>query len=123
LAELAKALSPGFSVADAEQPRLSFDANMLTVIFREWTEDQIELQFPACYAVRWQAVIKLKPEERGDEVLEITGSKWLADHRNYEAIAPQEPIRHFKLNFNAWGQLEVLAEDIILARRTSARGG
>ncbi len=116
MTESAKKLEPGFSVADAEQPRLIYDENDLKVVFRDWRENEIELCFPDCYAVRWQTAVMPGPGERNDEIYEILNSQWLATHRQENAIDPLEPQRHFKLNFNACGQLEVLAKDMALAR-------
>jgi len=56
----------------------------------------------------------LGPGERNDEVYEILNSQWLEAHRKENAIEPLELQRHFKLNFNACGQLEVLAADMVL---------
>jgi hypothetical protein len=107
-------------VADADFPRLVYDENELWVSFRDWRENEVEVRFPNCYAVRWQTAFLLLPGERDDEVFEIANSDWLALHREQEAVAPEESMRHFRLNFNAWGQLEVLAEDMMLLSRTPA---
>jgi len=53
MTETAKKLGSGFSVADADQPRLVYDENDLTVAFRDWRENEIKLCFPSCYAVLW----------------------------------------------------------------------
>ena len=120
MTETAVKLSAGFSVADADQPCLSLDDNELVVAFREWTEDEIELRFLECYAVRWQAVITRRNNLACDEVYEVRNSAWLALHRSEGAIEVGEPQRHFRLNFNAWGQLDVLAGRMELAQRKSA---
>ena len=114
MAERLKKLEPGFSVADADHPRLAYDENELSVVFVDWTDQEIELRFSSCYAVRWQGAAERLSGERGDAVYEIEGSAWLALHREQHAVEAQEPIRHFRLNFNACGQLDVLAEEMVL---------
>ena len=119
MAETAKLLQPGFSTADAEYPDLTLNDGVLRLEFREWTEQVIVVEFDDVCAVRWQEVGYLGPEDREDSVYEIIDSDWLEAHLKGGARDPEEGHRHFKLGFNAYGPLEVLATRMRLVSRES----
>ena len=110
--EKAIELKEGFSTADAEYPSISLKDGNLSVQFIDWQENPVNLSFKNTCAVKWQETFTLGPETRDDMSYEIENSAWIAEHRAQGARAPEEPLRHFKLCFNACGVLEVIASQI-----------
>jgi hypothetical protein len=109
MSESAKLLEPGFSTADAEYPDFALRDGVLRVEFQDWREQPILVEFLDVAGVRWQEHGSAGPEERDDSVYEIIDSKWLTALWDAGARGREEGHRHFKLRFNAYGPLEVLA--------------
>ena len=107
--ETAKLLNPGFSVADAEYPRFSLRDGVLKLAFVDWRERLVHVQFGNAAGVRWQELDSKGPEERDDSVYEILESFWLAEYLRAVARTFADGLRHFRLCFNAYGVLDVLA--------------
>ncbi len=60
--------------------------------------------------VRWQEIGSHGPNERDDSTYEIVDSEWVRLSLEDGGVRePSEVLRHFKLCFNAYGPLEVLA--------------
>ena len=115
ISESAKLLQPGFSTADAKYPDIALSNGVLRVVFTDWREKRIVVEFANVAGVRWQETESHGPEERNDSVYEIVGSDWLTELLVRGAREHQEGHRHFKLCFNAYGPLEVLATEMRLA--------
>lgn len=109
MTESAKLLDPGFSTADAEYPDFALRDSRLRVRFSDWRKQLVVVEFYDVAGVRWQEHEAIGPEERNDSVYEILNSHWLKDLLSARAREPAEGHRHFKLGFNAYGPLEVLA--------------
>ena len=103
----------GFSVADAESPRLQLEGQVLLVDFVDWKEERITVRFADVIAVRWQeAEYFLDEQERFDSAHVVMDSDWLAEHARQNMTWAGSQHRHLKLNFNAAGMLEVLCTEV-----------
>ena len=107
--ETAKLLDPGFSVADAEHPRLALGAGALVLEFTDWREQDIQVHFSNVAGVKWQELDSSGPETRDDSVYEIIGSMWRTAYLKSGDWTDGDNLRHFRLCFNACGVLDVLA--------------
>lgn len=107
--QIANQIEPGFSTADAEYPEIKQEDGDLTLCFKDWQERSVEVFFGDTIAFKWQMAESLLENERDDCCYEIIGSEWLELHRKKGEIGPEE-YNHYKFNFNAVGQFEVLAQ-------------
>lgn len=110
--ETVKLLDLGFSTADAEYPELHQEDGDLRAEFKDWQEKAIKLYFADPVAFKWQMVFDLLEGERDDCCYEICSSFWLKQHVELEVINRDEGYKHFRLNFNELGQLDVIALNI-----------
>ncbi|WP_415889829.1 hypothetical protein ACMXYV_00485 [Neptuniibacter sp. SY11_33] len=106
--QIAKQIEPGFSTADAEYPVIRQEDGDLTLCFKDWQENSVEVFFGDVIAFKWQMVESFLANERDDCSYEIEGSEWLDLHRKQGEVESEE-YKHYKFNFNAIGQFEVLA--------------
>ena len=103
----------GFSVADAESPRLELAGQTLTARFEDWKDQPVVAVFENVIGVRWQeADHYYGPDDRYDSCFVITDSPWLAEHEQQGMTFGAVAFRHLKLNFNAAGILEVLCTTV-----------
>ncbi len=107
--ETIKLLNLEFSTADANYPSIHQESGDLLVDFNDWQEKAVRLHFSDIVAFKWQMVFDLHEGERDDRCYEIYGSSWLTKHVQSEIIHDYEGYKHYRLNFNAVGQLDVIA--------------
>lgn len=107
--QIANKIDPGFSTADAEYPEIKQEDGDLTLRFKDWQENTVEVFFGEAIAFKWQMAESLLANERDDCSYEIEESEWLELHRKQGEFGPSEDFKHYKFNFNAIGQFEVLA--------------
>jgi hypothetical protein len=110
--ERARLLNPGFSVADAEYPCFSLGGGCLRLEFVESNGRRVRATFTNAAGIKWQEIDSAGPEPRGDSTYEILESEWLKAYLDQGARSPADDLHHFKLCFNAWGPLEVLASSL-----------
>jgi hypothetical protein len=120
LMEKAIVLNPGFSVADAEYPDFTLKHDTLVVEFVDAREIPVRVSFINAAGVKWQEITTNDgPEKRDDCVYEIQHSKWHAAYLEQGARSVQDNLHHYKLCFNAYGPLEVLASSFTVTHITS----
>jgi hypothetical protein len=102
----------GIHVADGEDLKLSYAGDDLVGSFRDWREVLSVFRCVGVIAFRWQPIEYFLEEERPDSTYEIMGSEWVRQHEEQGAIGSAQVARHFKLNFNAIGCLEVLCAEV-----------
>lgn len=113
MAEHTEIVNLGFSVADAESPRLQLERQVLVLDFADWKENQVRVRFSDVIAARWQEAEYVRDEhERFDSTHVVHESAWLAEHERQNITWDGAEHRHLKLNFNAAGILEVLCTDV-----------
>lgn len=118
--EKAIVLNPGFSVADAEYPDFTLKHDTLVVEFVDAREIPVRVSFINAAGVKWQEITTNDgPEKRDDCVYEIQHSKWHAAYLEQGARSVQDNLHHYKLCFNAYGPLEVLASSFTVTHITS----
>jgi hypothetical protein len=110
-----ESIDPGFTTADAEYPKIHAENGMLTLTFKDWKEQEIEVRFSEVSAFRWQEAESLLPSEPYDGAVEVLDSEWLALHIAQGAIPEKQVTHHFRFNFNACGQFEVLCGSFTVA--------
>jgi len=102
----------GIQVADGENLKLSFNDTQLLVSFDDWKENQTSFRCSDVLSFRWQPIEYFHQDERPDSTYEIINSEWIKAHDDQGMIGSAAIVRHFKLNFNAIGCLEVLCSEI-----------
>ncbi len=107
--EIAKPIQTSFSTADADYPEIQQTDDVLTVSFTDWKEEEKTIVFLGVAAFKWQTIESLVENEQYDGCNEIQDSSWLRAHIEQDAITKEEIAKHWRFNFNACGQLEVLA--------------
>ncbi|KDM93482.1 hypothetical protein [Photobacterium galatheae] len=107
--ETIKLLNLEFSTVDAVYPSIHQEEGDFLVEFRDWQEKAVKLHFSDIVAFKWQMVFDLHEGERDDCCYEIHGSSWLIQHVQSEIINDHEGYKHYRLNFNEIGQLDVIA--------------
>lgn len=115
-------ITPGFSTADAEYPNITAKNGVLTLTFRNWKTQEIEVCFSEVCAFRWQEAELLLPGEPHDGAVEVLNSEWLALHISQGAIPEEQAAHHYRFNFNACGQFEVLCGSFTVAGEPSPLG-
>lgn len=104
--EVYKIAEVGFSTADADSPNITFDdSGTLSVVFRDWQEKNVRLKFTEVLGFKWDEG-DVHQGERDDVIYEILNSRWLRSLK--ELNMAREDHRHYKLCFNASGNLDVL---------------
>ncbi|MGU3840239.1 hypothetical protein ACVZHT_01045, partial [Vibrio diabolicus] len=103
-----------FSTADAEYPEIHQEDGDIRVEFKDCQEKTVNLYFADPVAFKCQMVFDLLKGERDDCCYEICSSFWLKQHVQSEVINSNEGYRHFRLNFNELGQLDVIALNILV---------
>lgn len=107
--ERAKIISTEFSTADADYPEMQQTDDILTLTFTDWREKEVTIIFEGVAAFKWQTIETFMEGEEYDRCHEIENSSWLSEHLKQQAITEEENHKHYKFNFNACGQFEVLA--------------
>lgn len=102
----------GIQVADGEKLQLAFVGDVLTGSFRDWREIVRSFRCSGVIAFRWQPIEFDRAGERPDSTYEIVDSEWVRQHDEQGTIDSAQPARHFRLNFNAIGCLEVICARI-----------
>ncbi len=102
----------GIQVADGEDLKLSYVRDALVGSFKDWREVVTTFRCSGVIAFRWQPVEYFREEERPDSTYEILGSEWVRQHEEQGMIGSAQVARHFKLNFNALGCLEVICAEV-----------
>lgn len=111
--ERATIIDPGFSVADAELPEISTTDEGLVIRFIDWRKERVEALFVDAVSFRWDYIDLASAEgERFDCSHTIENSEWLAEHLAQISFTPDEGFKHFRLNFNVGGCLQVIARAI-----------
>jgi hypothetical protein len=105
-------LHPGFSTADTSYPSLHFDNNRLTVEFDDWQERPVIVVFENAVAVRWEEGDSLLGDHRDDECYQVEESPWLEKMQPELVQHAEKEFRHFRLCFNTYGVLDVIASCI-----------
>jgi hypothetical protein len=110
---VAQIVDLGFSVADGERIRVSYENQTLSVSFVDWQEKPVSLMCRDTIAFRWQeAEYSLSDQERYDSTHEIIGSTWLRQHQEQGMTWEGTAFHHYKFNFNAVGILEMICSSI-----------
>jgi hypothetical protein len=121
--ETAELINPGFSVADASMPDLITAEGNLRIRFTEWNDNPIQVLFVDAVSHRWDVTWNvLLDGERFDSSHIIQQSKWLQSHFDCRECIPDAGYKHYRLNFNASGSLEVIAREMVLERDDEAGG-
>ncbi len=107
--ESAKIINTPFSTADADYPEVQQSDDILTLSFTDWREIEVTIVFEGVAAYKWQTIEQFMEGERYDECHEILNSSWLSEHLKQKVITKEENHKHYKFNFNACGQFEILA--------------
>lgn len=107
--EVAKPIQTSFSTADADYPEMQQTDDVLTASFTDWKGQERTIVFTGVAAFKWQTILSLIDNEQYDGCNEIQESSWLKAHVEQGAITKEENTKHWRFNFNAYGQLEVLA--------------
>ncbi len=97
----------GFSTADADDVRLSFDGADVLLECVDWQEAPQKCAFKEVLACRWGQHLGLDLP-RDDCSYQIHDSDWLIREAKLAAV-DQSAFAHYTLCFNAWGVFEVLA--------------
>ena len=108
-------IAPGFITADAEYPKIHAESGVLTLTFRDWKEQGVEVRFSGVCAFQWQEAESSLPGEPYAGAVEVLDSEWLALHIAQGAIPKEQEAHHFRFNFNACGQFEVLCGSFTVA--------
>lgn len=109
-------LDTSFSIADASYPNIESTPSKLLVTFTECDSRAIQLTFFQVPAFSWQESIDdLMEGEPWDGVCELLGSPLLLKHTEGQTIYSPKAARHIRLNFNAWGRLDVICEHFDVA--------
>ncbi|WLQ16562.1 hypothetical protein O5O45_11585 [Hahella aquimaris] len=103
-----KDLNVPFSTADAEAIKIHSEKGELTLCYQDWREQSVEIRFNDVVAFKWSEAMKLLDGERDDLCYEICDSDWMKRYC-HQGLIDEKSHRHYKLNFNDMGQLEVLA--------------
>ena len=113
--ERATIINPGFSVADAELLSISTSEDGLEIRLLDWREDLVEAIFVDSVSFRWDQIDWAFVEgERHDSSHVIENSDWMAEHLAQNSFSPYSGYKHYRLNFNAGGSLQVIAREIRL---------
>ncbi len=114
--ERAELMVVPFAVADASRPNISTVGPDLQIEFLDWRASFVKVVFSNCIAMRWQSFIDTYPQSRDDETYEIFDSTWLSAHRAAGEISDSEEPHHYRLCFNACGQLDVISLGLVAVR-------
>jgi len=99
----------GFSTADTGYPELVSSAGMLSVRFTSSDGKLVLVHFQGVAAFSWQENNDLLLDgEPADASCEIFNSSLLELHTPGITLNSSPGLRHIRLNFNAWGRLDVL---------------
>jgi hypothetical protein len=110
---VAQIVDLGFSVADGENIKVSYENQALRVSFVDWQEKPITFLCHDTVAFRWQeAEYILSDKERDDSPYKIIDSAWLRLHEEQSMTWEGPTFHHYKLNFNAAGILEMICSRI-----------
>ena len=107
--EIANVIETKFSTADADYPEIQQSDDVLTLSFTDWREREVTVVFEGVAAFKWQTIETLMEGEEYDRCHEIENSSWLSEHLKQHSVTKEEGHKHYKFNFNACGQFEILA--------------
>jgi len=109
-------IKPGFSTADTSYPELASAAGALTVQFRSSSGAPVRVKFQDVPTFSWEENDDLLlPGEPWDGVCELFDSPLLMAYSLGLTLHSVAGLRHIRLNFNAWGRLDVLCTNIVVA--------
>lgn len=86
----------------------------IQVEYKDWQEKTIEQYFSDPVVFKWQMVFDLLEGERDDCCYEICSSFWLKQQVQSGIINSNDGYKHYRLNFNELGQLDVIALHLVL---------
>jgi len=104
----------GFSVADAEGISFGYNGDHLLLTFEDWMEKSVRVEFKNVLGFRFQEADYYNSNSERDDCCHIVrDSIWLQAHKDQGLLWGDETWRHYKLNFNAGGIIEVLCSDAV----------
>ena len=101
----------GFSTADAQCPEFEYRDDVFRLIFIDWREERIVVEFSEVIAFKWQGDFTAYGDFREDETYEVSASEWLNDLNQtsiFHGDQQAERFKHYKLCFNAQGPFDVI---------------
>ena len=102
-------LHTGFSTADTSYPEFVTSSGRLSAVFNISSGDPVRVEFCGVAAFSWQENNDaLSPGEPWDGSCELFESPLMALHPIGVTLHSVAGLRHIRLNFNAWGRLDVL---------------
>ena len=122
--ETAEIVDLGFSVADAEEPKIEYEEASLLLSFTDWKEERMKVRFHDVSAFRWQEAEYYvdQENERFDSCHIISNSNWLKTHEKQSELVAPSGSKHYKLNFNASGVFEIICTRIDNLTQPVSRG-
>jgi hypothetical protein len=114
--ETAEWIDLGVSIADASAPEMVTAGGNLRIHFAQWNSEPAQVLFVDAVAHRWEQM-EMEPLLEGegfDSSHIIHQSKWLQAHLDRREFGPEVGYKHYRLNFNAAGCLQVIARDLVL---------
>ena len=88
---------------------LTSSAGQLSVSYSSSSGNLVKIVFTGVPAFSWaEASDSLMPGEPPDGTCEIFGSSLLSEHPDGKTMYSLSQLRHIRLNFNAWGRLDIL---------------
>ena len=103
-------LDLGFPIADCTYPSINSDSGRLVASFTSSGVVVASLRFASVPAYAWQeAELPLAPGEPCDRACEIEQSLLLASNSLRSTMDSIGGLRHFRVRFQPWGSLDVLA--------------
>ena len=106
-------IDPGVSLADAEDVTFSFNGEHVSVHFTDWQEMPVHLVFENAIGCRWQAGDPHDADGgRFDSAHIVENSRWLMQMKERGSAWEGPQWRHYRLNFNEVGTLDVLCSEL-----------
>ena len=113
MSQTAEIISPGFSVADAEDMLFKYEGEHLILHFSDWRENPVQVIFENTIGCRYQlGEYQICEGERFDSTHLIKNSQWLKRIQEQGETWEGTQWSHYKLNFNGVGVLEVVCTAI-----------
>lgn len=99
----------GFSSADTENVRVSFDGSDLSLTFTNWQEEAQIYSFIDVLGFKWDEQFD-EVGIRDDTTYEVLESPWLKRQVELTCVNNADQYAHYKVCFNTQGVLDVLCQ-------------